>query len=125
MKKLSPPFTPMNGLVRLAAASPLLLCLLSSLLAPAQQQKPKYPAPPPPMSAGISNDAQPVPSSATARRHIDLVKLQEEADELSQLAQTIPADMTSVRHNMLPKDMLEKLKRIEKLSKHVRSELTP
>jgi hypothetical protein len=65
------------------------------------------------------------PSPVTARRHIDLVKLQQEADELSKIAQTIPADVTSVRHDMLPKDVLDKLKRIEKLSKHLRSELAP
>jgi hypothetical protein len=44
---------------------------------------------------------------------------------MSELAQTIPVDMTSVRHDMFPKDMLQKLKRIEKLSKHRRRELTP
>lgn len=70
-------------------------------------------------------DPQPVPSPITTRRHIDLVKLQQEADELSKIAQTIPADVISVRHDMLPKDLLEKLKRIEKLSKHLHRELTP
>jgi hypothetical protein len=53
------------------------------------------------------------------------VKLQAEADEMSELAQAIPADVTNVRHDMFPKDMLQKLKRIEKLSKHLRRELTP
>jgi hypothetical protein len=41
------------------------------------------------------------------------------------IAQTIPPDITSVQHGMLPKNILEKLKRIEKLSKHLRSELMP
>jgi hypothetical protein len=110
--------------LRFAAVIPVLLCLLSI---PAQPQKPKSPTAPSPMSTGPGTgpDPQPVPSPITARRHIDLMRLQQEADELSKIAQTIPADVTSVRHDLLPKDLLEKLKRIEKLSKHLHRELTP
>jgi hypothetical protein len=96
-----------------------LLCLLSP---PALPQRSNYPTPPTPLSTG---DPQPIASPVNSRRQIDLVKLQQEADELSQTAQTIPADVTSIRHAMLPKDILQKLKRIEKLSKHLRRELTP
>jgi hypothetical protein len=115
---------PMSIPAKAIVLIPILLCLLST---PAQPQKPKYPTAPPPLTTGPGTgpDPQPVPSPLTARRHIDLVKLQQEADELSKIAQTIPTDVTSVRHNMLPKDLLEKLKRIEKLSKHLRRELTP
>jgi hypothetical protein len=122
MKKSAPLFVPVTAFARCATASIVLLCLLS---APAQVQKPKYPAPPPSMAGGIPTDPQPVPSPVTAKRHIDLVKLQQDADELSQLAQTIPADVTSVRQSMFPKDLTQKLKRIEKLSKHLRGELAP
>jgi len=51
--------------------------------------------------------------------------LQKEADDLARTAQTIPADVASVRKGMLPKDVIEKLKQIEKLSKHLRGELAP
>ena len=61
----------------------------------------------------------------TMIRHIDFEKLQSEADDLARTAQTIPSDVASVRKGMLPKDAIEKLKQIEKLSKRLRGELTP
>lgn len=56
-------------------------------------------------------------------RHVDPVQLQREADELSALAGSVPVDIKAVNSGILPKDFLGKLKRIEKLSKHLRSEL--
>ena len=41
------------------------------------------------------------------------------------MAQTVPADVTKVREGMLPKDAIEKLKQIERLSKHLRAQLNP
>ena len=58
-----------------------------------------------------------------ARRQ--LPSLQHEAEELAQLAQSIPAEIKQVNQGVLPKDLSDKLKRIEKLSKHLRGELTP
>jgi len=58
-------------------------------------------------------------------RRVDLQKIQNEADELARTAQTIPADVASVRKGMLPKDIIQKLKEIEKLSKRLRSQLNP
>jgi hypothetical protein len=58
-------------------------------------------------------------------RHLDFEKLQTEADDLARTAQTIPSDVASVRKGMLPKDAIEKLKQIEKLSKRLRGELAP
>jgi hypothetical protein len=55
----------------------------------------------------------------------DLLQLQQEADDLARTAQSIPADFESVRKGMLPKDVIQKLKEIEKLSKRLRSELNP
>lgn len=54
---------------------------------------------------------------------VDLAKLEQEADELAKIAQTIPPDVASVQKGMLPKDMIEKLKQIEKLSKRLRSRI--
>jgi len=48
-----------------------------------------------------------------------------DADDLARLAQTIPTDAASIRQGMLPKDTIQKLKQIEKLSKRLRAELTP
>jgi hypothetical protein len=53
------------------------------------------------------------------------VQVQKEADDLARMAQTIPADVASARKGMLPKDVIEKLKQIEKLSKRLRNELNP
>jgi hypothetical protein len=38
---------------------------------------------------------------------------------------TIPADIATVRKGIMPKDTIQKLKQIEKLSKRLRSELNP
>ena len=63
------------------------------------------------------------PQSPTHR--VDFVQVQKEADDLARTAQTIPADVASIRKGMLPKDVIEKLKQIEKLSKRLRVELNP
>jgi hypothetical protein len=65
-----------------------------------------------------------IPPPSQQARH-DLAKLRQEADELARLAQTIPADVSSIQQGLLPKDTSEKLKQIEKLSKHLRSEIKP
>jgi hypothetical protein len=51
--------------------------------------------------------------------------MQKEAIELADLAQSIPRDIDNANMGVLPKDMLGKLKRIEKISKHLRGELAP
>jgi len=56
---------------------------------------------------------------------VDALQLQREARELLELAQTIPVDMQHINQGLLPKDTVEKLKRIEKLSKRLRGELNP
>jgi hypothetical protein len=54
----------------------------------------------------------------------DTAKLKHEADELAQLSAGVPSDLAKVAHGQLPKDLTDKLKRIEKLAKHLRNELT-
>jgi len=49
--------------------------------------------------------------------------LRPDADQLAKLAESIPADIESLRKGMLPKDVIQKLKQIEKLSKSLRSKL--
>jgi len=55
----------------------------------------------------------------------DPAKLKQEADELAQLSAGVPSDLARVARGQLPKDLADKLKRIEKLARHLRSELTP
>jgi hypothetical protein len=52
-----------------------------------------------------------------------VIQLQREADDLAKTAQSIPSDVESVRKGMLPKDVLQKLRQIEKLPKCLRSEV--
>jgi hypothetical protein len=97
---------------------PAMLGLFVSLAVP--QSTHHFPTPP------ESLDAQPPKVySPTAPLRVDIEQLQREADTLARTAQTIPSDVASIRKGMLPKDAIEKLKQIEKLSKHLRTELTP
>ncbi len=59
------------------------------------------------------------------QRHIDPQKIKQEAADLAKAAESLPADIDSVTKGMLPKDILQKLKQIEKLSKQLRNELKP
>lgn len=99
----------------------LVLAVLFCTTTGASGQHKFQPVPPPP-----SLDHDNIPRSeapTTPLRRIDLGQLQKEADDLARTAQTIPSDVASVRRGTLPKDVLQKLKQIEKLSKHLRSEL--
>lgn len=95
-----------------------LLCVFSTA---AQEQRPHFPTPP--SSMNPENDTASTAPSTSVRRHIDLMELQKEADDLARSAQTIPEDMASVRKGTLPKDIIQKLKQIEKLSKHLRTQI--
>jgi hypothetical protein len=58
-------------------------------------------------------------------RKINVEQVKQEAEELRKLADGVPAQMQQVTNNQLPKDLSDNLKRIEKLAKHLRSEVTP
>jgi hypothetical protein len=69
---------------------------------------------------------QNIPPPVVQRRaSLDPAKLQREANELATLAASIPSAVDQTTHGVLPNDLLEKLKKIEKLSKRLRSELNP
>lgn len=95
------------------------LLLISVLLAPAQSH---WPTPPLPAVTSAPQAKQP---ATNMHARIDPLQLQREARELSDLAKSLPADMDQVDHGLLPKDTIDKLKRIEKLSKHLRGEINP
>ena len=61
-----------------------------------------------------SMDSHPVDTQALAR----------EADELATLAASVRPDVHNLSRGILAKDLAQKLKQIEKLSKHLRSEVT-
>ena len=66
-----------------------------------------------------------MPPPLNQRASIDPAKLRHDADELAALAQSIPPEVDQTTKGILPKDLSEKLKRIEKLAKQLRSQLTP
>jgi hypothetical protein len=63
------------------------------------------------------------PSPDSSQPAIDTLALQRDADQLAALAASVPPGVKNVNRGLLAKDMLQKLKQIEKLSKHLRSEL--
>ena len=65
-----------------------------------------------------------VPPPREQARPVDMAKLKRDADQLASLAQSIPAAIESVQRGTLPKDLIEKLRQVEKLSKRLRSKLT-
>jgi hypothetical protein len=54
---------------------------------------------------------------------VDPAQLKREADELAGLARVIPSQVENVAAGQLPKNLNERLKRIEKLSKQLRREI--
>ncbi|HLZ40060.1 MAG TPA: hypothetical protein VKQ11_03820 [Candidatus Sulfotelmatobacter sp.] len=100
--------------------------LLACALSTGAQMKDVYiPGVPPPPAPMDRDQAKTTPDEPKLQRHLDPVKLQREADDLARAAQTIPSDVANIRQGTLPKDTIQKLKEIEKLSKRLRSELNP
>jgi hypothetical protein len=58
------------------------------------------------------------------QRPLDISKVKRDASELSTLAKEIPALVAQANKGVLPKDLNERLRQIEKLSKQLRRELT-
>jgi hypothetical protein len=64
------------------------------------------------------------PPLSSKKRSVDAAQLKREADELAKLSAGIPEQVALVGKGQLPKDLADRLKRIEKLSKHLRSEIS-
>jgi Skp family chaperone for outer membrane proteins len=62
---------------------------------------------------------------AQAKIKQDPAQLQREARELLDLSQSLQLDIESLNRGLHPKDTSEKLKRIQKLAKHLRGEIEP
>src|ERR1700730_5530288 len=61
--------------------------------------------------------------SAVPRPRVDPGDLQREAKQILELSQSIQPDIEYLNRGLLRKDTIEKLKRIEKLSKHLRNQI--
>lgn len=81
---------------------------------------------PPGLHEGEKRINQPLdPPVLSPGKRVDPVRLRDEADELAKLCAAIPSQIERVNQGQLPKDLSDQLKRIEKLSKHLRSEVAP
>ena len=98
--------------------SSCLIVLLCSPLNP--QARNNWPHPP---QSASQVPAVAKPKVSPLHAGTDPLELQRQAKELLELSQSLQPDMESVNHGILPKDTIEKLKRIEKLSKRLRGEL--
>ena len=106
------------------------LCLLLALFQLPGQSPPWTPNPTAPGSPPVEPAHRfPIdqPQQAPQRRNqsIDMVRVKHDADELAQLAGQIPLSVEQANKGLLSKDLNERLKRIEKLSKQLRRELYP
>jgi hypothetical protein len=70
------------------------------------------------------NNAPLEPPVHFKRKPEDLAKLKQEADELAKLSAAVPSEVGLIEQGKLPRDFVEQLKRIEKLAKHLRSEIS-
>ena len=103
------------------------LVMMGGLLTAGQQQPEQTPP-------GVHQAMQvPPPAQVTppvfqpnpARRRVDPARMKQEAEELAKLAQQVPSEVDGANAGRLPKDLSEQLKKIEKLSKNLRHELSP
>jgi hypothetical protein len=84
-----------------------------------------HPVPPGVREADKLTNPAVVPPQVTAkRRPVDPAQLEQNAKELASLAQLIPSEVQQVEKGRLPKDLDGQLKRIEKLSKQLRREIS-
>lgn len=65
------------------------------------------------------------PPQQPVQPKLNSAEVLQQADELRTLAQQVYVDTKQATQGLLAKDLKDKLKRIEKLSKHLREELTP
>jgi hypothetical protein len=101
----------------------VLACLLSCVLVMGGQAG--HPVPPGVREADkLSNPADIPPQVTAKRRPVDATQFQRDAKELARLAQLIPSEVEQVENGRLPKDLDGQLKRIEKLSKQLRREIS-
>jgi TolA-binding protein len=81
--------------------------------------------PPGIVTADQQSDQSVEPPMETRNRKMNVDQVKQEADELKKLADGVPAETEMVTKNQYPKDLTDNLKRIERLAKHLRTEVTP
>jgi len=72
----------------------------------------------------MANQPLEAPSKPSPRQ-INIDQVNAEAQELRTLADGLPSQMDQVTKGQLPKDLGDNLKKIERLAKHLHSEIVP
>ena len=109
-------------MVRHILASCIVLVFLAGMIAEGQGRNRISTSIPKPPAPADASGIRP-PEHETQKKHVDALQAEREARELSDLASSISLDVAHLNQGLLPKDMIEKLKRIEKLAKHLRTEV--
>lgn len=68
-------------------------------------------------------DEPPQPGQQGSRSKIDTAQIRRDADQLAKLAAEVPPAVEQANQGVLSKDLNDRLKRIEKLSKQLRREI--
>lgn len=106
----------------------LLSCCLAVLIFPSSTipQATGGHVKPPGITTADTLSNQPLePPLKPGARQINVDQVNAETKELQTLADALPAQIRQVESNQLPKDLETNLRQIEKLAKHLRSQLTP
>ena len=82
------------------------------------------PSPHPSVERRLPIDQPEVVTPRSEHRRIDRAQLMREANELAKIADEIPSLVEQANKGLLSKDLNQRLKRIEKLSKQLHRELT-
>jgi hypothetical protein len=106
---------------------PLWLCIVTLLLliAPVSGTLGQRVKPPGIVTADQQSNQTVEPPIEMRSRKMNVDQVKQEADELKKLADGVPAQIELVTKNQYPKDLTDNLKRIERLAKHLRTEVTP
>ena len=105
------------------------LCLLLALFQQIPGENPPWTpnptavGPPPAEPAHRFPVDQPQQAPPRKNQPIDMVRVKHDADELAKLASQLPSAVEQAEKGVVSKDLSDRLKRIEKLSKQLRREL--
>ena len=73
-----------------------------------------------PQEVGVQHHA----TAEELRDRVAKAQFQKDLQELSELCTSVPHDMDGLKRGVFSKEVIDRLKRMEKLSKHVREQLT-
>ena len=65
------------------------------------------------------------PTHQTTRHVVNIIEVRQDAKDLASIADSIPAQVEQIAKGQLPASLAENLRKIERLSKHIRTEVAP